>query len=437
MFYRKVEKILTQYYNDKDAKIIVIDGARQIGKSFIIRETAKNHFKNYIEIDLKSDFYSDQLFANVKKTKDFYLQLSASYGDKLNNNDDTIVFLDEIQIYPHLLTLLKDLKKDNKYRYIASGSLLGITLKHTFIPMGSINEIKMYPMDFEEFLYASNVGEDVVEYLKECFINKENVSENIHKTIIQKFKEYLITGGLPDSIKEFVLNSNVFKVRENQTLTYNFYKDDASQYDDEHSLKIRKIYDMMPSYMENKVKRIKFKQIENKEDSNLKRYKDEFDYLINSGCALGVKAISNPTFPLIESSSKNLIKLYFNDVGILTNILYKNNINAILNDTGLNLGSVYETFAAMELIAHGHELYYFDSKKVGEVDFLLNDYDDLSVLPIEIKSSKTSYEFRAIPKLVDKNNNYKLNKGYIFSNQNIIKCENDLYTFPIYLIMFV
>lgn len=437
MFYRKVEKILTQYYNDKDAKIIVINGARQIGKSFIIRETAKKHFKNYIEIDLKSDFYSDQLFANIKKTKDFYLQLSASYGDKLNNNDDTIIFLDEIQIYPHLLTLLKDLKKDDRYRYIASGSLLGITLKHTFIPMGSINEIKMYPMDFEEFLYASNVGEDVVKYLKDCFTNNEKVSENIHKTMLQKFKEYLITGGLPDSVKEFVLNENIFKVRENQTLTYNFYKDDASQYDDEHSLKIRRIYDMMPSYMENKVKRIKFKQIENKEDSNLKKYKDEFDYLINSGCALGIKAISNPSFPLIESSSKNLIKLYFNDVGILTNILYKNNINAIFNDTGLNLGSVYETFAAMELIAHGHELYYFDSKKVGEVDFLLNNYDDLSVLPIEIKSSKTSYEFRAIPKLVDKNNHYKLNKGYIFSNQNIMKCENDLYTFPIYLIMFV
>lgn len=437
MFYRKIEKVLTQYYDDIDAKIIVVNGARQIGKSFIIRETAKKHFKNYIEIDLKSDFYSDQLFANVKKAKDFYLQLSASYGEKLNNNYDTIVFLDEIQIYPHLLTLLKDLKKDNKYRYIASGSLLGITLKHTFIPMGSINEIKMYPMDFEEFLYANNVGKDVVDYLKDCFTNKKNVSENIHKTMLQKFKEYLITGGLPDSIKEFVLNTNIFKVRENQTLTYNFYKDDASQYDNEHSLKIKRIYDMMPSYMENKVKRIKFKQIENKEDANLKKYEDEFDYLINSGCALGVKAISNPTFPLIESSSKNLIKLYFNDIGILTNILYKNNINAILNDTGLNLGSVYETFAAMELIAHGHELYYFDSKKVGEVDFLLNDYDNLSVLPIEIKSSKTSYEFRAIPKLVDKNNNYKLNKGYIFSNQNIIKCENDLYTFPIYLIMFV
>ena len=205
MFYRKIEKVLTQYYDDIDAKIIVVNGARQIGKSFIIRETAKKHFKNYIEIDLKSDFYSDQLFANVKKAKDFYLQLSASYGEKLNNNYDTIVFLDEIQIYPHLLTLLKDLKKDNKYRYIASGSLLGITLKHTFIPMGSINEIKMYPMDFEEFLYANNVGKDVVDYLKDCFSNKKNVSENINKTMLQKFKEYLITGGLPDSIKEFVL----------------------------------------------------------------------------------------------------------------------------------------------------------------------------------------------------------------------------------------
>ena len=118
---------------------------------------------------------------------------------------------------------------------------------------------------------------------------------------------------------------------ENQTLTYNYYKNDASQYDQEHSLKIRRIYDLLPSYMENKVKRIKFKQIENIEDSNLLKYKDEFDYLINSGCVLGVKVISDPRFPLIESSSKNLIKLFFNDVGLLTNILYKNNIMAILN----------------------------------------------------------------------------------------------------------
>lgn len=438
MFYRKIEKRLFEYYNDKNAKVIVINGARQIGKSFIIRETAKKHFPNYIEINLKSDFDGDQLYKNVRKTKDLYLQLSALYGDTLNNNEDTIVFFDEIQVYPHILTMLKDLKLENKYRYIASGSLLGITLKHTFIPMGSIDEIKMYPMDFEEFLYANHIGKEVIEYLKDCFNNVEPVSEGIHKIILEKFKEYLITGGLPDSIKEFVLNCNVLKTRENQTQTYNYYKDDASQYDSEHSLKIRRIYDLMPSYMENKVKRLKFKQIENIEDSNLLKYKDEFDYLINSGCALGVKAISDPRFPLIESSSKNLIKLFFNDVGILTNILYKHNIAAILNnDKGMNIGSVYETVSAMELAAHGHELYYFDSKKVGEVDFLINDYDNLSILPIEIKSGKDSYEYRAIPKLVNKDGNYKLSKGYIFTNKNICKKENGLYTFPIYLIMFV
>ena len=181
-----------------------------------------------------------------------------------------------------------------------------------------------------------------------------------------------------------------------------------------------------------------YSKIENKEDMNLLKCKDEFDYLINSGCALGVKAISDPRFPLIDSSSKNLIKLYFNDVGLLTNILYKNNISAILSDDiALNLGSVYETVVAMELSAHGHELYYFDSKKVGEVDFLINDYDNLSILPIEIKSGKKNYEFRAIPKLVSKDGNYKLNKGIVFTNKNECKFENDLYTYPIYLIMFI
>ena len=179
MFYRKIEKKLNEYYNDSSEKIIVVNGARQIGKSYIIRETAKKHFKNYVEINLKSDYDGDKLFAKVTKTKDFYLQLSALYGDKLNDINDTIIFLDEIQVYPHLLTMLKELKLENRYRYIASGSLLGITLKHTFIPMGSINEVKMYPMDFEEFLYANNVGEEVINYLKDCFYNMETVSNII------------------------------------------------------------------------------------------------------------------------------------------------------------------------------------------------------------------------------------------------------------------
>lgn len=435
MLNRKIEKVLIKNFENKNEKILILTGARQIGKSYIIRETAKKHFKNYIEINLKDDFDGEKKYEKVNSVVSFYLQLSADYGNKLGNIEDTIIFLDEIQTYPHLISLLKGLKQDNKYRYIASGSLLGVTLQHTFIPMGSIEEIKMYPLDFEEFLNNRGVGRDVIDYLKDCFNNVQPISENIHLTMLNYFKEYLICGGLPDSVNAF-FEGNVQKLRKIQNDTYNYYKDDASKYDFEHNLKIRTIYDYLPSYMENKVKRVLFNKVENKINSNLKTYKDEFDYLISSGISLATRAISNPVFPLVESSSKNLIKLYYNDVGILTNILYKNNIRPLLDqDKGVNLGSVYETVVATELAAHGHDLYYFDAKKVGEVDFLLNDYDLVSPIAIEIKSGKDQYNFRAIPKLLK--DPFNIKKGYVFGNQNIVKKENNLFYFPIYLIMFL
>ena len=436
MFYRKIEERINRYYADKNAKILVIDGARQIGKSFIIRETGKKFFKHFVEINLKDDSEGDKLFESVRTTEDFYLQVSALYGNNLGDVSDTMIFLDEIQVYPHLLTMLKPLKADARYRYICSGSLLGITLQHTFIPMGSMDEVKMFPMDFEEFLLANNVGKDVISYLRKCFAGQTPPSEGIHKTILGLFKRYLLSGGLPDSVKAFVEAKNVYTMRENQALTYKYYSDDAAKYDKEHSLKIRRIYDYLPSCMENKVKRIQFKKIEDAPKASMGRYQDEFDYLLSSGCVLGAKAISNPVFPLCESASKNLIKLYYNDVGLLTNLLYKNNIDAVLNkDSGVNLGSVYETACAMELSAHGHDLYYFDSKKVGEVDFLINDYENTSILPIEIKSGNDQNNFRAIPKLVKES--YNLQKGYIFGNENGISSKSNLVTFPIYMIMFL
>ena len=436
MFYRKIEERINRYYADKNAKILVIDGARQIGKSFIIRETGKKFFKHFVEINLKDDSEGDKLFESVRTTEDFYLQVSALYGNNLGDVSDTMIFLDEIQVYPHLLTMLKPLKADARYRYICSGSLLGITLQHTFIPMGSMDEVKMFPMDFEEFLLANNVGKDVISYLRKCFADQTPPSEGIHKTILGLFKRYLLSGGLPDSVKAFVEAKNVYTMRENQALTYKYYSDDAAKFDKEHSLKIRRIYDYLPSYMENKVKRIQFKKIEDAPKASMGRYQDEFDYLLSSGCVLGAKAISNPVFPLCESASKNLIKLYYNDVGLLTNLLYKNNIDAVLNkDSGVNLGSVYETACAMELSAHGHDLYYFNSKKVGEVDFLINNYENTSILPIEIKSGNDQNNFRAIPKLVKEP--YNLQKGYIFGNENGISSKSNLVTFPIYMIMFL
>lgn len=436
--YRKISKYIEEYLSSNEEKILCIDGARQVGKSYIIRELAEKHFKNYVEINMADDKVGDKLFSNVKTIESFYIELSVISGDKLGSREDTIVFIDEIQEYPELLTLLKPLRKDNKYKYIVSGSELGIALsKTTLTPMGSIIEKKMYPMDFEEFLIANNVGQLVIDHLKKCFNESISIEESLHNKILYLFKTYLYVGGMPDAVKTFVETKNVFKVRKIQEDIVNFYSEDASKYDLENKLVIKRIYDMLPSNIENKVKRIQYRKIENIEDVRYTKYNDEFEYLISSGIALACKAVSEPKFPLIQSSSKNLIKLYMNDVGLLTNILYKNNINAILDDTtGVNLGAVYETVVAEELKAHEHDLYYYDRKKVGEVDYLIDDYDSLNVLPLEIKSGKDYKNFRALPKILE-DSNYKITKGYVLSNKREIKKEGKITYYPIYFIMFL
>ena len=436
--YRKISNYIEEYLTGNEEKILCIDGARQVGKSYIIRELAQKHFENYIEINMADDKVGDKLFANVRTVESFYIEVSVIAGDKLKDRENTIIFIDEIQEYPELLTLLKPLRIDNKYKYICSGSELGITLsKTTLTPMGSIIEKKMYPMDFEEFLIANSVGELVINHMRKCFEEGIPLDEALHNKILYLFKTYLYVGGMPDAVKSFVETKNVSKIREIQKDIINFYLEDASKYDKNHKLVIKRIYNMIPSNIENKVKRIQYKKIENIDDVRYTKYVDEFEYLISSGIALDAKAVSEPKFPLVQSSSKNLIKLYMNDVGLLTSVLYKNNINAILDDeTGVNLGAVYETVVAEELKAHNHELYYYDRKKVGEVDYLIDNYDALNVLPVEIKSGKDYKNFRALPKII-LDPNYRMTKGYVFNNEREIKKEDKIIYYPIYFIMFI
>lgn len=436
--YRKISNYIEDYLTGNEDKILCIDGARQVGKSYIIRELSKKHYENYIEINMADDKAGARLFSNVRTVESFYIELSVVAGEKLKERENTIVFIDEIQEYPELLTLLKPLRMDNKYKYICSGSELGIALsKTTLTPMGSIIEKKMYPMDFEEFLIANSIGELAINHLKQCFVEGTSLDEALHNKILYLFKTYLYVGGMPDAVKSFVDTKNVVKIREIQENIINFYSEDAAKYDREHKLLIKRIYEMIPSNIDNKVKRLQYNKIEDRTDVRYTKYADEFEYLISSGIALATKAVSEPRFPLIQSSSKNLIKLYMNDVGLLTSILYKNNINAILDDkSGINLGAVYETVAAQELKAHNHELYYYDRKKVGEVDYLIDDYDSLNVLPIEIKSGKDYKNFRALPKII-MDSNYKMEKGYVLSNEREIKKKDKITFYPIYFIMFL
>lgn len=384
------------------------------------------------------DSLSAKNFANISTVDDFYFQLSMLFGSQMGKTEDTLIFIDEIQEYPKLLTLLKFLASDNRFTYIASGSLLGVTLAQTpSIPIGSIRKIRMFPLDFEEFLYANGFNEFVIEELRKKFLNYESLDETTHNKIMDLFKKYLIVGGLPDAVNSFLHDKNVQLIREIQTEIHEYYAADAAKYDSQNKLKIERIYDLVPSNMENKKKRVVVKDIEDKKGKTFNDYSDSFEYLISSGIALGVQAISNPTFPLIETTSKNLIKLYLNDVGILTSILYKNNIRAILdNERSVNLGSVYESVVASELIAHGHKLFYYDNRKKGEVDYLIDDYDNLSVLPIKIKSGK-DYQIHSAISAFTNNEEYKIKFGYVFSNERIIKRKDKIIYLPIYYIMFV
>ena len=438
MLKRKIARDIENYLKSNSNKILLVDGARQIGKTFIINEVGNRLFENYIEINFAEDSITDHLFENIGSVEDFYLQVSAMYGEKMKDKNNTLLFIDEIQTYPKFLTLLKFLKKDNRYTYIASGSLLEVALSETnSIPIGSIQTLRMYPLDFEEWLYANGVGEEVIAKMKESFMKRESLSESLHNKMMDLFKKYLIVGGMPDAINSYLETKNVWQVRNIQEDIHNYYAIDASKYDEDRKLKIRRIYEMIPSNLENKKKRLIIKNIEEKKGKRYSDYEEEFEYLIHSGIALEVKAISNPNFPLIETSSKNLLKLYLNDVGILTNILYKNNINAILrNETSINLGAVYESVVAQELVAHHHKLFYYDNKSKGEVDFLIDDYDNLCACPIEIKSGKDYKIHSAIDAFVN-NEDYNVKYGYVFSNSKDIEIENKIIHTPIYNVMFV
>ena len=438
MLERKIQSAINHHFTSDSNKVLVIDGARQIGKTYIIRHVGKALFKNFVEINLLEDSLSDRVFEDAKSVDEFYFRLGLVAGEKLGNKENTLIFLDEIQTYPHLLTLLKFLKSDDRFTYVASGSLLGVTLaKTSSIPMGSIEVKQMYPLDFEEFLWAHGIGKEFIRNLRDKFEKLESLDEPVHERLLSLFKRYLLVGGLPDVVNHFIKNKNVFEVRSIQSEIHDYYALDASKYDEQNRLKIRRIYDMVPSNLANKKKRIVIKQIENKEGKRFKDYEDEFDYLIHSGIALEIRAVSNPSFPLIESTGKKLLKLYLNDVGILTNVLYKHNALPIINDVkSVNLGSVYESVVAQELTSRGVSVFYYDNKSKGEVDFLFDDYDSLSVVPIEVKSGKDYTVHSALDQLVA-NPSYSIKKAYVLSNEREVSQLDKIIYLPIYYLMFL
>lgn len=440
MLKRKISKQIEQYLRSGSNKMLIVDGARQVGKSYIIREAGRSMFPNYIEINMEEDKQGDRLFANARTVEDFMISLSTVAGERMKERENTLVFIDEIQAYAHLLTLVKFLMDDNRFTYIASGSQLGIALKTTqSLPVGSMQILHLYPLDYEEFLWANGVGEYAIEQMRQHFLAGEALSDDMHNKMMSLFRKYLLIGGLPDAVNTYLHEHNMVSVRAVHTDIRMLYRRDAAKYEAElnRKLKVQRIYDMIPSNLENKKKRIVAKDIEGKVGKRMANYQDEFDYLISAGIALEVKAISQPSYPLVENSGKNLLKLYINDVGLYTGILYRNNIKPIMDDEcSVNLGSVYETVVAQELRAHGFNLYYYDNKKNGEVDYLVDDADYLTVMPLEVKSGKDYTVHSALNHFLQVEE-YRIRRAIVLSNEKRVFSENNVLYMPIYYTMFL
>ena len=432
MLNRKIFTKLEEWYKSGSNKAILLTGARQVGKTFIIREFLKRNAKSFVEFNLFENDSIKIAFENSKTAEELLLKISTLTKTKLVKNE-TVIFIDEVQFAKEVITKIKFLVEEGSYRFIFSGSILGVELKHiNSIPLGYMEILEMYPLDFEEFCYANDVSSEILLYLKKCYKNKEHIDEIIHEQFIRLFKLYLIVGGFPEAVVNYINTNNlqnVYKVHETIDKGYRF---DISKYDNEHSLLIKDIYDLIPSELSQTNKRFILKNLNEK--ARFYNYEDSFVWLIDSNVGLCTYNVDNPVYPLLASKERTLFKLFLCDVGLLSYKLFDGNVIDLFNDKNdINCGALYESVIAQELKSKGKKLYYYNNKKNGEVDFIVEDGFD--IIPIEVKSGKDYKRHVALSNLLN-SEKYDIKYGITLSNNNLEVDENRLYL-PIYMIMFL
>ena len=412
----------------------MITGARQVGKTYIIREFLKETIdsKYYVEFNLFENEKVKETIDNSKNSQDLLFRLSA-LSDKKFVKGKTVIFLDEVQSSSNIITAIKFLVEEGSYRYILSGSLLGTELKNIkSIPVGYMEILQMFPMDFEEFLLANGLNSNVLDKLETNFETLTKVDDIVHDKLIDMFHLYLIVGGMPSVVKKYLETNNLKDVVMEQENICNLYRTDISKYDINNRLYIKKIFDLIPSELNNQNKRFIMKNLN--ENLKFSRYKNSFIWLKDAGVALPCYCADEPKCPLILSKSRNLFKLFSSDVGLLASQYMDGNLQIkILNkEKDINFGSIYENAIAEELVSKGFDLYFFKSNKIGELDFLIENKGE--VIPLEIKSGKNYQKHSALNNVLD-SKEYNISKTYILSNENVSVKDKKVYL-PIYMIMF-
>ena len=432
MLQRKIYKRIEGFYKNRPGKALMIVGARQVGKSYIVEEFCKVHYESFIKMDFIENPDYISALSGAESAEEILLRLSALFGDKMIPGK-TVIFFDEVQECRDLITQIKYLVQDGTYDYILSGSLLGTVFRDIVsAPVGYMDIVQMYPLDFEEFAIANGVGANVIDALHRSFETKTPVDSYIHERMMQLFELYLIVGGMPAAVSTYLKTKNLRRVADEQNAILRLYRHDISKYDEQDRLYLNEIFDLIPSELNAKNKRFILKKLNEK--ARFDKYYDSFLWLKNAGVALPTNVVDEPKIPLLLSKSRNLFKLFSNDVGLLA-AQYGGEIQLriLQHETTINFGSIYENVAAEELTAHGYTLYYYNSKKFGELDFVIEEGG--KVLPIEIKSGKDYYRHTAMDNVLNQSD-YGIEEGYVFCGGNIEKAGNITY-FPIYLLMFL
>ena len=430
MLRRKITAEIEKWYKESKTGLL-IDGARQVGKTTAIREFLKENDIKYVELNLLDNHLVKEAFDTSYNADQLTFKLTSLMNDEVTN--DSVIFIDEIQEAKDAITPIKFLVENTKYKFIFSGSLLGIKMKDIeSIPVGYLTILNMYPLDFEEFLWANKVSSTTIDYLRKCFDELSVVDDTIHKQMLTLFHIYLAVGGMPKAVSNFIVEHDLRKVNEALLDIDSGYRKDITKYDKDEKLQIQEIYDLMPSELNSQNKRFILKNMNEK--ARFYQYEESFAWVKNSGIGLFVHNVDNPVYPLLASKERTLFKLFLCDVGLLTYKLYNGNQISILNGNGsLNHGAIYEAFIAEEFNSHGFSLFYNNDKKRGEIDFLMEK--DQKVIPIEVKSGKDYKRHSALSNLLS-NDAFGYDLGYVFCNENIEKKGKAIYL-PIYMAMFL
>ncbi len=432
MLKRKISDFLESYFTSDRKEALLITGARQVGKSFAIREFGKSHYRSFAEINLIENPAAREALAKAGNSRDLLLRISALTSAELIKGE-TLIFLDEVQAVPEIVTAIKFLVEEGSYQYVLSGSLLGVSLKGiASMPVGYLTVKEMYPLDLEEFFTACGVPQRIFEVLKDAFLNEAAADAVIHEKMMELFRLYLIVGGMPAVVQTYLETNDIRKVVAKQKEILAMYTEDISQYDTGNKLYIKDIFALIPAELNNQNKRFILKKLN--ENAKFSRYEDSFIWIREAGVALPVFNAEVPKLPLELAKLRNLFKLFSNDVGLLA-CQYADGIQLRIlnNDTDINYGAVYENAVAQELQSHGFRLYYFNSKKQGELDFLI--VKDDKVLPIVVKSGKSYARHNALKNIME-NEEYGIEKAYVLCNDNVSSNGKIVYL-PIYMMMFI